>query len=125
MKINAYCFAHLVKLLMDGTYNCKELAEETGLHYVTVLDYCKAMYKRRIVHIAAWEKDIRNRDTIMVYKLGKGKDAKRESLSHAQRQQRHRDKKKAMQMAEVLAGRAQFVKSANGLFRFEPIKEAA
>ena len=35
-KVNALCFSIMVKLLYDGTRTCAELAEETGLHVLTV-----------------------------------------------------------------------------------------
>ena len=41
IKINAISQAHLIKEMLDGTLTCKELAEETGLHYVTVLQYAR------------------------------------------------------------------------------------
>ena len=41
IKINAITQAHLIKLLLDGKFNCQELAAETGLHYVTVLQYTR------------------------------------------------------------------------------------
>ena len=96
MKINAFSFSLMMQLLMDGTYNCKELSEETGLHYVTVLDYCRQLHKHKVIHIAAWEKDSRGRDIKKVYKLGKGRDAKREAMTHAERQKRCRERKKLL-----------------------------
>jgi hypothetical protein len=94
MKINAFSQAQLIKLLLDGSYSCAELAEETGLHYVTILEYTRELHRAKAAHICMWEKDNRGRDMIKIYKLGEGKDAKRLKLTAAQRQQRVRDKKK-------------------------------
>lgn len=104
MKINAYHQARLIKLLLEGTYSCAELAKETGLHYVTVLEYTRELHRAGAAHIAMWEKDGRGRDMIKVYKLGLGKDAKRAKLTAAQRQQRMRDKRKAMAVNNLMAG---------------------
>ena len=122
MKINAYSQAQLVSNLLDGDLTCAELAEVTGLHYVTVLEYCRELYRARAVHIVRWEADARGYSTVKVYKLGRGKDAPRPKLTPAQRQARHRERVKAMQAAAVTAGRGRWVQSANGRLRFERIE---
>ncbi len=73
IKVNAMSQAQLIKLLLDGTHTCTELAEATGLHYVTVLHYCRELHKAGAAHIHMWEKDSRGRDLLKVYKLGQGK----------------------------------------------------
>lgn len=109
-KINAFTYARLIKLMLEGTYNSQELAEETGLHYVTVLQYSRELYRAKAAHICAWEKDIRGRDVIKIYKLGPGKDAKREKMTRAERQQRSRAKKKAIAFTRLLSFEASHVK---------------
>ena len=99
VKMSAITQAHLIKLLFDGDRTCQELADETGLHYVTVLQYTRELYKVGAAHICRWEKDARDRDNLKIYKLGKGRDAKREKLTAAQRQERVRKRK---QMAKLL-----------------------
>lgn len=110
VKINAYSYAQLIKLMFEGTYNCQELANETGLHYVTVLQYTRELYRAGAAHICAWEKDIRGRDVIKVYKLGPGKDAKREKMSKAERQRRSRAKKQTLALTRLLSFEASHVK---------------
>jgi triosephosphate isomerase len=46
----------------------------------------------------------RGRDVIKIYKIGRGKDAKREKLTAVQRQARHREKQKAMELSRILMG---------------------
>lgn len=99
IKINAILQAQLIKLLLEGEYSCEELAQETGLHYVTVLQYTRELHRAGAAHIVRYEKDSRDRDSIKVYKLGAGKDAKRAKLTAAQRQQRVRSRK---QLATLL-----------------------
>jgi hypothetical protein len=120
-KVNAHMYAQLIKLMLEGTYSCKELAEETGAHYVTVLEYTRELYRAKAAHICRWEKDIRGRDVIKIYKLGSGKDATRDKLTPVQRQRRAREKRKKMQELAVLAGTGRYVQSANGGLRFEPL----
>lgn len=51
IKINAISQAHLIALMLDGIYTCKELAEETGLHYVTVLQYTRELHRAGAAYI--------------------------------------------------------------------------
>jgi hypothetical protein len=91
-KVNAFTQAKLIKLLLDGAYTCEELAQESGLHYVTVLEYARELHRAGAAHICMYEKDSRGRDALKVYKLGPGRDAKRTKLTPAERQARRRSK---------------------------------
>ena len=102
IKVNAMAFAQLVKLLLEGTYTCTELAQMTGLHYVTVLHYTREMYRAGAVHITAWEKDARGRDLAKIYKLGEGNDKKRHKYTQAERQIAYRAKKRQIKVLELL-----------------------
>jgi hypothetical protein len=104
MKINRYTQALLIRYLLDGEYSCAELAELTGLHYVTVLDYTRELHRAGAAHICRWEDNGRGAHTIKVYKLGVGKDARRPRMTEAQRQARYREKKKFMAFNNLLAG---------------------
>ena len=86
IKINAITQAHLIKLLLEGTYTCQELANETGLHYVTVLQYTRELHRAGAAHISGWEKDPRGRDLAKIYKLGEGNDKRRHRKSDAEKQ---------------------------------------
>lgn len=119
IKINAFTQGVLIKNMLEGTYNCQELADLTGLHYLTVLRYARELHRAGAAHISSWEKDARGRDVVKVYKIGTGKDAKREKLTGAERQERVREKRRAQEMAQVMAGTAQYVQAANGRLRFE------
>jgi predicted ArsR family transcriptional regulator len=105
IKINALTQAKLIALMLEGVYTCEQLAEETGLHYVTVLQYARELHRAGAAHISSWEKDSRGRDVIKVYQIGKGPDAKREKLTSAQRQARYRNRKRALAMCQMVAGR--------------------
>jgi len=94
VKINPTHYAKLVKLMIDGTYTCRELAEMTGLAYATVLSYAKALYMEGAAHISMWEKDSRGRDVTKIYKLGEGKDARRQKMPRTEIYKRYRDKQK-------------------------------
>jgi hypothetical protein len=121
IKINAFIQGVLIKDMLEGTYSCAELAEITGLHYVTVQQYARELHRAGAAHISSWEKDSRGRDVVKIYKIGVGRDAKREKLTGAQRQERVREKRRAQQMAQVMAGTARYVQVANGRLRFEVV----
>lgn len=104
VKINAFTQAKLIEAMLDGVYNCQELAEITGLHYVTVLNYTRELHRAKAAHISGWDKDSRGRDVVKIYRIGRGKDAKREKLTGAQRQARTREKKKAQEVAKIMMG---------------------
>lgn len=90
---------------MDGTRSLNDLAEDTGLHYLTVAQYCAALHREGVIHICMWEKDSRGRDAIKVYRLGEGRDAKRAKKSGAERQQQTRIKRKHRELMAAMAGR--------------------
>lgn len=119
VKINAISQAHLIKLLLEGTHTCAELAEATGLHYVTVLHYTRELHKVKAAHICMWEKDNRGRDLLKVYKLGEGQDAKRRKMTAMQRQKLYRERKKMSRMNQVLAGNGSFEQVGNGRIAFK------
>lgn len=100
IKIGALTSALLVKHLLEGIYNCQELADLTGLHYVTVLEYTRAMHKVGAIHISSWDKDARGRDIIKIYRIGEGVDAKRQRFTPAQRQARTRAKRQQVELMQ-------------------------
>lgn len=83
-----------VKLLLEGPCTSHEIAEETGLHPVTVRELLRAMRKIKAAHISAWEPDSLGRDSIAVYSLGAGRDAKRRALTRAQIAKNYRTRKR-------------------------------
>jgi hypothetical protein len=103
IKTNAIAHAQLIKAMLDGTLTCQELAEHTGLHYVTVLQYTRELHAAGAAHICLWEKDTYGRDAIRVFKIGEGKDAKRQRMTAAQRQARSRAKKSNIEMNQRMA----------------------
>lgn len=102
-KMNCLAYCNLIKLLMEGTRSCKELAEETGLHVLTVYQYTREFHKAGLAHIVAWEPDTRGRSITKVYMWGEGKDAKRQKIPSTQRSAAYRAKKKQLELMERMA----------------------
>jgi hypothetical protein len=94
IKVNAMSFAHLVRELLAGEYTCEELADRTGLHYVTVLHYTREMYKTGAVHICGWRMNDHRMYVKKVYKIGDKQDAAkpRKPMTRAERSLRYREK---------------------------------
>jgi len=102
-KVGAMSYAKLLKAMVPGTLTCIELADEVGLHVLTVYDYTKAMHKEGAIHIADWDTDAMGRENIRIYRLGPGKDAvarrKPRSLISAE----YRARKKQMELMQRMA----------------------
>lgn len=95
VKVNAMSFALLVKEMLAGEYTCEELAERTGLHYVTVLNYTRAMHKAKAAYICAWRMNEKRQYVLKVYGIGEMQDARkpRAAMTPAQRQLKYRMKR--------------------------------
>lgn len=102
-KINAFTQARMIALMIDGLLSCAELAEDTGLHVVTVQHYTRELHRAGACYIDHWEKDLLGRDSIKIYKLGKGRDAKRAKLTPAQRTARYRRKMNNLDLIQRMA----------------------
>lgn len=113
MKLNAVAFSLLVELLMEGDYTAPELIEETGLHYLTVYEYLKAMRKRGLLHIVRWDNDSYGRCSLRVYKLGRGKDASKPTISKSEKCRRYRQRRKEAALLGILVARENMSKPTN------------
>ena len=96
LKVNALSQAHLVRLLFEGGYSRVELAEKSGLHYATVVEYIAHFRKVKIAYIDDYLPDALGRMAVPAFKLGIDQpDMKRpKKLTPAQRQQHTRNKRK-------------------------------
>ncbi len=119
IKVNAMAYSHLIKALFTGDHTCEELAQITGLHRLTIYQYCRELHKVRAVHICRREPDLLGRHNVKIYKLGEAKDAPRVRMTGAERQAATRARAKAKELSAVMGGKAQYVQAANGRLRFE------
>jgi DNA-binding IclR family transcriptional regulator len=101
-RVNALAFANLLAELIDGDKTIRELAEATGLHYVTLQEYLRLMHSRGAVHIVEWGVDSRYRPTMKVYKLGCGPDAIKPVKSRADIQREWRKRKRMQILTEAI-----------------------
>lgn len=105
IKVGALTYANLIKHMQSGVFSCYELAELTGLHYVTVLEYARELYRVGAAHIVDWGCDKRGRATLKIYKLGAGKDAKRPPrVSSVSRSAAYRRRQRQIKILNSLRG---------------------
>lgn len=103
MKVNCMILCKLIKLLQEGTRSCAELAEETGLHKLTVYQHTKEMHKQGLIHIAAWDNNDYGRPSIRIYMWGEGRDAKRKTVSREEISRRYKERKRMAALVNILA----------------------
>jgi len=103
-KVNHRTMAQTLKLLLDGPATAHEVAEHTGIHLITAQEWMRALRKEGVVHIGGWLADSLGRDVTAVYQLGKGKDKPRHKFTHAERQARHRARKKQAALDKLIIG---------------------
>jgi hypothetical protein len=107
VKVNAIAFANMCAAMIPGDMNCRELAEETGLHYLTVCQYTRELWAAGAAHIARRDPDVWGRHNIIIYKLGPGRDAPKVRLTAYQRTKNYRERKAQRELLHVMAGSLQ------------------
>ena len=101
-KVNALSFGRIVLYFMEhGDASVEELHHDTGLHPNTIREWLHAWRKLGVAHVGNWDRDVRGRPTIMRYKWGPGKDAKRPSLSMKQVRRNYVLRQQAKRLATV------------------------
>jgi len=103
-KISYVALAKTMKLLMDGPATAHEVSEVTGIHLVTAQEWMRSLHKEGCIHIGGWIPDGLGRDTTAVYHLGKGRDKPRHKFTPAERQARHRARKKQATLDKLILG---------------------
>lgn len=103
VKVGAQIYAMMIKLL-ENPVTRKEIAEETGLHYVTVLHYMRALHDKKAIHIVGYEIDSTGRENAPMFKLGPGKDKKRRRKPPSERAKAYRHNKKLRELTYITAG---------------------
>jgi hypothetical protein len=103
IKTNALSYSKLIAALVnDSPLTVTELQIPTGLHYGTIREQLRALHKERLIFIAGYKKDARDRDNEHLWSWGNQKDVKKFKLSPSQRQARAREKKRLAQIQEVM-----------------------
>ena len=104
VKMNAILTIRVIKLLYYNEMTAHDVAEETGLHLVTVSRYIREMHKQKMAHIVGWEKDVKGRDATAVWKFGRGMDKPRARATAAERQRTYKQRLAQKEMIQRMAG---------------------
>ena len=97
-------FAQMIRLLTQDPHTFAELAEETGLHYITVREWVREMHRQGIVRVAAWVENTRGHRRIEAFMFGEGADAKKpRPKSGAQRTREYIARKAAREAPSLVA----------------------
>lgn len=99
VKLNAVMFSMMLEELLSGPCTAQTLAEYTGMYIQTVRKTLRAMHRRKVVHIAGWEKDTNGRHVIRVFGLGFGKDVKAPKKSRLEMNREYRAKKNSVSLS--------------------------
>jgi DNA-binding Lrp family transcriptional regulator len=98
-------FAQMIRLLMDGPHTFAELAEETGLHYVTVREWVREMHLQGIVRVSTWVENKRGARVVAAFVFGEGKDCRRPTPKDGRQRTREYIARKAAREAPSLVAR--------------------
>jgi hypothetical protein len=98
-------FAIMCKLLMEGTRTCQELADDTGLHVLTVYDWTRELHRQGVIHICMWEGE--GRSSTRIFKFGPDKDAARPIKDRSRIHAEYRARQKTKQLLHRMAGAVQ------------------
>jgi len=104
MKLNAHLMARMVRMLVEGPCMAREIVDETGLAYCTVISYLQALHRQKAVHICGWERDVMGRAQIKVYAFGEHKDTPRPRLTDAQKQAAYKSRRQLNAAQAALTG---------------------
>ncbi len=74
---NVSAYAEAIYSLHQGPCTVKDLVAESGMAYNTARKFVFSLRRRKLVHIAAWEKDTIGRFAVAAYGWGDSKDVKR------------------------------------------------
>jgi len=100
-KMTPFCYAKMIRAMQENDYSEGEIAEMTGLHPNTAGEYLRCLHREGAIHVCDWNKDRLGRDMIPVFRMGHGRDKKRQKITGAQKAARYRAKKKAIAMNQL------------------------
>jgi predicted ArsR family transcriptional regulator len=103
-RIGHLTLAKTLKLLLDGPATAQEIAEVTGIHLRTAQEWFRALKAEDCVHVTAWHPDSLGRDSIPVWKLGKGADKHKQTLGNRESARRYRARLKLKARDRMILG---------------------
>lgn len=99
VRLSHVTFTLVLEELVSGPCSAQTLAEHSGMLPKTVRLLMRTMRKKKLAHIAGYDKDTRGRVNVTLYGFGHGRDAKRKPKDRAQVQREYRQKAARAEMA--------------------------
>lgn len=107
VRVSAMCFCMLIKLMQEHACSYAELAEETGLHNITVRKWVTEMKRQRLIHIADWG-TLDNNHKFPLFRWGCALDKPMPVKTYAQRNREYRQrlsgKRKMLAITHAIVG---------------------
>lgn len=100
-KVNQETYAHVFKLLFVKPVSVQEIVEVSGIHKLTAYELLRCFKKHGLVHISGWTKDTLGRDSMPIYKMGKGEDTPRTRMTDSERSKRYLVRKKERELLNL------------------------
>ena len=83
-RLSHITFTLVLEELMSGPSKVSDLVEHSGMTHRYLNRLMRTMHRKKVVHIAGWDKDTLGRYGVRVYGLGAGKDAPRKTKTREQ-----------------------------------------
>lgn len=93
-KQTVHCFAVLMRSLKESDMTYKEIIEVSGMSRRWAFSLIGKLHKERQVHICGFYRDALGRESIRVWRFGRGTDAKPYKASDAEKQRRYKARRK-------------------------------
>lgn len=105
--------ARLLAAMLEGTRTSRQLAEDSGMAYGTVIEFTTTLHQHGVIHIASWAPSASGKGSSAAqWQLGPGTDApKRKALTTAQRTAAYQRRRRATLKAIAEAAARQAVRT--------------
>jgi hypothetical protein len=102
-RLNAGNNARFIRELLDGPCTKPDLIAATGLGAGALRRHLAALHELKCIHVCGWELDAKGRQSIRVYALGEGSDAKKKPRVARGEQDRRAEQRKHFTLLTRLA----------------------
>lgn len=84
-----HCVNVLLKALQESDLTYKEMGDISGFSYFWLVKLIKQLKREKVLHVCGYYKDVNGKETIKIFRYGKGRDAKRFKLTGTEKQRNY------------------------------------
>lgn len=88
-----HCYNILIKALQENDLTYKEMMQISGFSYFGLIRLVARLKEEKVLHICGYYKDKTGKDTIKIFRYGKGRDAKRGKMKGSEKQRNYIQRK--------------------------------